>query len=317
LDKSVTGPTYETGRHQRSCGTRREIFLGGRPLVLIGDELDLSRSAHRAVPSVGNVFERSAGGDAAVRVALFRVIDEAAGFAHPFQRRCFTHGRQIRPVARQITCRKMADERAPAPGEELNEGEPTKPRMAATVILLRGGSEKLELLLVQRNPDARFMGGAWVFPGGAVDAHEGDGDASLRAAAVREVEEEASVVLPDQNALVAYSRWITPKFVKTRFDTWFFLAPIPEGAEPRVDGNECVDLRWETPQSALDAWRADELMLVFPTIKHLEQISVFDSADALLAHAANLDVQPVEPRIEIEGEIARVLLPGEPGYDDL
>ena len=57
----------------------------------------------------------------------------------------------------------------PAPGEELNPGEETVPRPAATVILLRGGGDALEVLLVQRNPESRFMGGAWVFPGGAVD----------------------------------------------------------------------------------------------------------------------------------------------------
>ena len=63
----------------------------------------------------------------------------------------------------------LVDDR-PAPGEELNPGRVTEPRQAATVILLRGGAERLEVLLVRRNPEARFMGGAWVFPGGAVDA---------------------------------------------------------------------------------------------------------------------------------------------------
>ena len=82
----------------------------------------------------------------------------------------------------------MVDTPRPAPGEELHAGPETVPRLAATVILLRGGAEALEVLLAQRNPLARFMGGAWVFPGGAVDAHEGEGDASHRAAAVREVE---------------------------------------------------------------------------------------------------------------------------------
>jgi len=62
----------------------------------------------------------------------------------------------------------------------------TEPRQAASVFVLRGGSEKLELLLVQRNPDARFMGGAWVFPGGAVGRHEGEGDSAHRVAAIRE-----------------------------------------------------------------------------------------------------------------------------------
>lgn len=202
-------------------------------------------------------------------------------------------------------------------GEELADGDVTVPRPAATVIVLRGGAETLELLLVQRNPEARFMGGAWVFPGGAVDDHEGDGEDALRAAAVREVEEEASIALPDPSALVTYSRWITPREVKIRFDTWFFLAPLPEGAEARVDGQECVDLRWETPRGALDAWQADEIELVFPTIKHLEQLEGFKTADELLAYASGREVVPVEPRIEISGEIARVLLPGEPGYDEL
>src|SRR5215207_1711131 len=102
------------------------------------------------------------------------------------------------------------DVHRPAPGEELNPGAPTEPRQAASVIVLRGGAEALEVLLLRRNPAARFMGGAWVFPGGAVDAHEGAGDAAHRAAAVREVAEEAGLVLPDPAALVEFSRWITP-----------------------------------------------------------------------------------------------------------
>ena len=69
----------------------------------------------------------------------------------------------------------------PEPGTELSSGEPATPRQAATVILLRGGGERLEVLLVKRNPAQRFMGGAWVFPGGAVDVAEGDGDAAHRA----------------------------------------------------------------------------------------------------------------------------------------
>ena len=129
----------------------------------------------------------------------------------------------------------------PGPGEELNEGEPATPRPAATVMLLRGGGETLELLLVKRNPAARFMGGVWVFPGGAVDTTEGEGDVANRAAALRELEEEAGVHLDDPHALVPWSRWITPAQVKIRFDTWFFLAPAPDGVEPRIDGEEAVD----------------------------------------------------------------------------
>ncbi|MCW3063972.1 MAG: hydrolase [Solirubrobacterales bacterium] len=208
------------------------------------------------------------------------------------------------------------ESRTPEPGAELQHGEATIPRPAATVILLRGGAEHLEVLLVQRNPEQRFMGGAWVFPGGAVDRAEGEGDGALRAAALRELAEEAGVTLGGPDALVPFSRWITPAEVKTRFDTWFFLAPLPDGATPEVDGSECVDWRWTTPQDALAEGDAGRMLLVFPTIKHLEQIGGFATADELLAHARGREVRPVQPRVVMSGETARIVLPGEPGYED-
>jgi hypothetical protein len=55
-------------------------------------------------------------------------------------------------------------------------------------------------------------------------------------------------------------------------------------------------------------------VLVFPTIKHLEQLSEFEAVGELLSYAAGREVQPIQPRVVLEGEVARVLLPGEPGY---
>src|SRR5256885_7602617 len=116
----------------------------------------------------------------------------------------------------------------PGPGEELNtSGAETVPRLAASVIVLRGGAESLDVLRVRRTPEARFMGGVWVFPGGAVDAGEDELDAALR-----ELVEEAAITVADRDSLVRFSRWITPAEVSIRFDTHFFLAPMPAGAEP-------------------------------------------------------------------------------------
>ena len=198
----------------------------------------------------------------------------------------------------------------PGPGEELNAGKATTPRDAATVIVLRGGADALEVLLVKRNPAQRFMGGAWVFPGGAVDADE-----DHRVAGVREVAEEASVALPDTEALVEFSRWITPAQVKIRFDTRFYLAAAPADAEPAPDGGETVDLGWFSPAGALEAYSREEIVLVFPTIKTLEQLAPFGSASELLGWAEGREVVPIEPRVVMEGEIARIVLPGEPGYE--
>jgi 8-oxo-dGTP pyrophosphatase MutT (NUDIX family) len=201
---------------------------------------------------------------------------------------------------------------APPPGEEFNRGEVSEARPAASLILLRDSANGAEVLLVKRNPEQRFMGGVWVFPGGAVHAD----DADHARAAVRELEEEAGIALPADARLVPFSRWITPAEVKVRFDTWFFAARAPDGARATPDGGECVDARWLRPRDALTACERDELLLVFPTIKQLEQLSQSGSvADALEAAAAR-PVEPIQPRVVVREGVAEVVLPGEPGYDD-
>ena len=199
----------------------------------------------------------------------------------------------------------------PHSSEELNPGPEIPPRVAASVIVLRDSPEGPEVLLVQRTPEARFMGGAWVFPGGAVDAKE-----SVEQTALRELEEEAAVRLAGPAELVPFSRWITPAEVKIRFDTWFFVVRTPDDAQPAVDGEEVVDLRWIRPQAALDELATGGLQLVFPTIKHLEQLAKFDSVAATIEVARRRDVVAVQPRIVDRGEGLRVLLPGEPGFDE-
>jgi 8-oxo-dGTP pyrophosphatase MutT (NUDIX family) len=207
------------------------------------------------------------------------------------------------------------------PGEEVNEGPvPVTPRTAASVIVVRGGDSGLELLLVQRTHAARFMAGVWVFPGGSVDAADGDLDDpvglqyALRVAAQREVAEEAGIQLSG-DALVPFSRWITPAHLMTRFDTWFFVGTAPRGAQARIDGQECIDFRWTTPAAALAAHAAGELSLVFPTIKHLEALRAFGSANELLQYAHSIEIEPVEPRMAQTPDGLHVLLPGDPGYD--
>ena len=195
-----------------------------------------------------------------------------------------------------------------------DDGEPATPRQSASLILLRDGERDPELLLVRRNPAARFMGGFWVFPGGAADPGE-----DHRTAAVRELAEEAGITNVEPEALVEYSRWITPELIAIRFDTRFFLARAPAGVRPRADGEECVDVRWITPRAALDAYAGGELALVFPTLRHLEELAPFERLDAVFDHARGREIVAILPRV-VPGANAddepRVVLPGEPGYED-
>lgn len=200
----------------------------------------------------------------------------------------------------------------PAPLEELNEGEVTEARPASSAIVMRDAGDGPEVLLVRRNPEARFMGGAWVFPGGGVKPT----DASPAATARRELEEEANLTLASDDELAAFSRWITPVAVKVRFDTWFFLTRAPAGAEGAPDGSETVALRWLRPADALEAGRRGELQLVFPTIKHLEELAMLGSVADGLGQARSREVNAILPRVVGAGSETRVLLPGDAGYED-
>ncbi len=199
----------------------------------------------------------------------------------------------------------------PPPGEGLNLEEPeTVPRSAASVIVLRDAAAAPEVLLVRRNPAASFMGGVWVFPGGSVS----NADGSPERAALRELREEAGVVLSGPEALVEFSRWITPAEVKVRFDTWFYVAAAPADSRAECDGEECVEVRWIAPKDALDQGRRGELELVFPTIKQLEQLAEHESVEDALSRARGREIEPILPRVVLGDGAARVLLPGEPGY---
>lgn len=53
-------------------------------------------------------------------------------------------------------------------------GKDVRPRDAATVVLLRAGGGTAEVFLVKRHGKSAFMGGAYVFPGGKLDATDGE-----------------------------------------------------------------------------------------------------------------------------------------------
>jgi 8-oxo-dGTP pyrophosphatase MutT (NUDIX family) len=211
----------------------------------------------------------------------------------------------------------VADDHIDARLEELNRGAPTAPRPAAGVILLRHGgkhsSSGLEVLLGRRTSRARFMADVWVFPGGAVDGSAND-DHAHRATALRELEEESAVTLSGPEALVPFSRWITPAEVRIRYDTRFYLAQAPAHTVPKPDGEEIVEVGWFSPTGALARHRADDLLLVFPTIKMLETLTHFGSPEEALETVAALTVEPILPRVDMSGPEPRVLLPGDPGY---
>ncbi|MBK5233437.1 MAG: NUDIX hydrolase [Thermoleophilia bacterium] len=212
----------------------------------------------------------------------------------------------------------MAQLPEPGPSERINLGDPTEPRAAATVILLRDREDDgtLEVLLLRRSHEARFMPNVWVFPGGALDPEDGDGLDGLKTCAIRELHEEAGVKLHPETHLVPLARWVTPEVIKTRFDTWFFLAESPVGIEITPDGSEMTADRWVTPAAAIAEYEAEEFAIVFPTLKQLEALVPHgDTATALAAAEADPNSsRQILPKVIGDERNHRVVLPHEDDY---
>jgi 8-oxo-dGTP pyrophosphatase MutT (NUDIX family) len=207
------------------------------------------------------------------------------------------------------------------------------------------------------------MGGAWVFPGGALDdvdasdlaAAAVSGPASdaaphdelaWRAAALRELVEETGIWLTVSGATTAlprtavdaevyqtlldahtrldgaglgyFANWVTPSVLPIRFDTRFFAGCVDDmSVEPEPDGVELDRAAWVEPAVALRRATAGEWAVPFPTRKNLQFLALFPTVADLMAYAASVEVTSVEPRLRADGDDVTIVLPDEPGFEDL
>lgn len=210
------------------------------------------------------------------------------------------------------------------------------PVPAASVILLR--DSPLEVLMIRRHAKSTFIPDAWVFPGGVVEFSDrdlGDGTelGTMRVAAARELFEESGIwlgsSLADADAkrkallagettfatllreapidfaeLVWTSRWITPIGVPKRFDTYFFLAVVGRDSIASAENVEAVEVTWISPAEAIG-----KLQIVFPTLKNLEAIAGFTSAEELLASRRGVEIATTRPVLIVEDGRKRIILP--------
>jgi 8-oxo-dGTP pyrophosphatase MutT (NUDIX family) len=208
------------------------------------------------------------------------------------------------------------------------------PRPAATVMLLRPANPGIDVYMTRRSSRSRFMPDAYVFPGGAVDAADGEPPGAYAVAGLRELFEEAGVLLAcdatgtpaaldapsletlraaatsgaslgallaerglrlDVERTLYYSNWITPESEPIRFDARFFVALAPEDQIAAADAIEVHDGMWVSASDALARADRNELTVRFPTRKHLERLARFADIDAFLVHARSRSVVAVMP----------------------
>ncbi|MFJ6937429.1 NUDIX hydrolase [Streptomyces sp. NPDC101132] len=104
--------------------------------------------------------------------------------------------------------------------------------------------------------------------------------------------------------LGAWARWITPEFEQRRYDTWFFVAALPEGQRTRNASTEADRTVWTRPADAAAGYDRGELLMMPPTISTLRSLTPYGTAAEALAAAGKQDLAPVlaQARLE-EGEI--------------
>ena len=209
----------------------------------------------------------------------------------------------------------------------MNQDDTTEPAVpAATVVLLRDTADGVETLMLRRDTELAFAGGAWVFPGGRIDAEDfpegsdaNDPDAVFQAArnaAAREALEEAGLSV-DPEGFVWFAHWTPPTGSGTqrRFSTWFFAARAPSG-DVVVDDGEIRDHQWIRPADALRRRDAGEVLIIPPTWITLNTLAHAGSVADVLARMAE-----GEPDIYVThmGRLDGVMVSmwaGDAGYDD-
>jgi 8-oxo-dGTP pyrophosphatase MutT (NUDIX family) len=116
------------------------------------------------------------------------------------------------------------------------------------------------------------------------------------------------------DGLVYFAHWITPEIQPLRFDTRFFAAPMPDGQEAVADEREITEVRWLAPRDAIDANAQGRLSLRNPTIKNLELLDGVPTIAAALDRLSQREIRTILPRVIMEGDKRRILMPGDPGY---
>src|SRR5262245_3300753 len=77
-------------------------------------------------------------------------------------------------------------------------------------------------------------------------------------------------------------RWVTPPFAPRRFDTWFFLAWMPEGQEALIETGELETGEWIRPAEAYARWKRGEIILAPPTLHIIRTLAAeIDHVDGL------------------------------------
>jgi 8-oxo-dGTP pyrophosphatase MutT (NUDIX family) len=104
--------------------------------------------------------------------------------------------------------------------------------------------------------------------------------------------------------LAAWAHWITPEFEPRRYDTRFFLAPMPAGQRTRDVSGEADHVVWMRPSDALAAVHSGEMEMLVPTYVTLSELVGYTGTPEAIAAAASRVISTIMPGVaRIDGEL--------------
>ncbi|MEU2851556.1 NUDIX hydrolase [Streptomyces syringium] len=113
--------------------------------------------------------------------------------------------------------------------------------------------------------------------------------------------------------LGGWARWITPEFEPRRYDTWFFVAALPEGQRTRNASTEADHTVWAAPAEAAVGYDRGELLMMPPTISTLRALLPYGTVAEVLAAAREADLTPVLAQARL---VAGEIVLSWPGHDE-
>jgi 8-oxo-dGTP pyrophosphatase MutT (NUDIX family) len=117
--------------------------------------------------------------------------------------------------------------------------------------------------------------------------------------------------------LVYWAHWITPSIVPRRFDTRFYLAPVPSDQRAVIDSTETIDHAWMSPAAIVAAALTGDMPVSHPTLYNLMELDAslqqHSSLQELLIGESQRSVVAILPKMVHEEQTAMVL-PWDPFY---
>jgi 8-oxo-dGTP pyrophosphatase MutT (NUDIX family) len=187
-------------------------------------------------------------------------------------------------------------------------GDPDPVLRAVQIGAIREAFEEAGVLLARPSGSGELVSGERLRALSAYRQRLQEGDAAI----VEMLRREDLRLACDE--LTRFAHWITPPFVRRRFDTHFFLAPVPSDHVLLHDGRESVDSLWITSRQVLEDARNGTRTVVFPTLRNIEKLARSASVGEAIQAARAHPVFTVVPWTETRDDGTWLCIAPEAGY---